>query len=230
MKPEMCVPDKSPEKVVDQENQPPLDKSVEQAADDTKDSLFSRNPEYPQDSDYFVTNGEAGSSSPVFRTDDGNKNAQVDTSNEIICPTQMHTGSDPISTVGLVEVEALSSPMVPSGQPQRDENVNASEQSDGHDYENRDGLEEGVDDTINYHPDDSSNKDPFPFERDLTSHPFPEYNIPVDAKGEDNGSVDSGIHSSFSVLHEHNSVVDGDGHEHDVDGSEHEQVVGAKKW
>ena len=35
-KPDMSATDKFPEKVVDQENQPPLDKSVEQAADDTK--------------------------------------------------------------------------------------------------------------------------------------------------------------------------------------------------
>ena len=113
-KPDMSATDKFPEKVIDQENQPPLDKSVEQAADDTKDSLFSGNPEYAQESDYFATDGEAGSSSPVFRADDGNKNAQVDTSNEIICLTQRNNGSDPISTVGLVEVEARSSPMVPS--------------------------------------------------------------------------------------------------------------------
>ena len=83
---------------------------------------FPGNPEYAQESDYFATDGEAASSSPIFRADDGNKNAQVDTSNEIICPTQRNTGSDPISTVGLVEVEALSSPMVPSRQPQHDEN------------------------------------------------------------------------------------------------------------
>ena len=36
-KPDMSATDKFPEKVVDQENQPPLDKSVEQVADDTKD-------------------------------------------------------------------------------------------------------------------------------------------------------------------------------------------------
>ena len=226
-KPDMSATDKFPEKVVDQENQPPLDKSVEQAADDTKDLLFCGNPEYAQESDYFATDGEAGSSSPVFRADDGNKNAQVDTSNEIICPTQRNTGSDPISTVGLVEVEALSSPMVPSRQPQHDENVNAIEQSDGQDDKNSDCLEEGVDNTFNYDPDDSTNEDPFPLERDITSQPFPEYNIPVDVNREDNGSVDSGIHSSSSVLHEHDTGVDGDGHEHDVDGSEHEQVGGA---
>ena len=54
-KPDMSAPDKFPEKVVDQENQPPLDKSVEQASNDTKDSLFSRNPEYALESDYFAT-------------------------------------------------------------------------------------------------------------------------------------------------------------------------------
>ena len=58
---------------------------------------------------------------------------------------------------------------------------------------------------------------------------IPEYNIPVDVNGQDNGSVDSGIHSSSSVLHEHDTGVDGDGHEHDFDGSEHEQVGGAQQ-
>ena len=86
-----------------------------------------------------------------------------------------------------------------------------------------------MDDSINYHPDDSSKEDPFLFKKDLTSHPFPQYNIPVDAKGKDNGSVDSGIHSSSSVLYEHDFGVDGDEHEHGVDGSEHEQVGGAQK-
>ena len=70
--------------------------------------------------------------------------------------------------------------MVPSRQPQCDENVDAIEQSDGHDYENSDCPEEGVDDTFNYDPDDSTNEDPFPLERDITSQPFLEYNIPVD--------------------------------------------------
>ena len=105
--------------------------------------------------------------------------------------------------------------------------VDAIEQSDGQDDENSDCPEEGVDDTFNYDPDDSTNEDPFPLERDITSKPFPEYNIPVDVNGEDNGSVDSGIHSSSSVLREHDTGVNGDGHEHDVDGSEHEQVGGA---
>ena len=84
-----------------------------------------------------------------------------------------------------------------------------------------------MDDTFNYDPDDSTNEDPFPLERDITSRPFPEYNIPVDVNGEDNGSVDSGIHSPSSVLHKHETAIDGDGHEHDVDVSEHEQVGGA---
>ena len=38
-----------------------------------------------------------------------------DTSNEVIAPTQMRENSDPISTVGLVEVDNLSSPVIPSG-------------------------------------------------------------------------------------------------------------------
>ena len=39
-----------------------------------------------------------------------------DTSNEVIVPTQMRENSDPIFTVRLVEVDNLSSPVIPSGQ------------------------------------------------------------------------------------------------------------------
>ena len=119
-KPERSAPDKSPDKLSDQENHPPLEKAVEQKVDDTKESLFSDHADQPQESDYFATenesDGDQGSASPVFRVN--NNNAQVDTSNEIIGPTQVDTHPNPILTLGLVEVEALSSPIGPSRQPQ----------------------------------------------------------------------------------------------------------------
>ena len=235
-KPERSAPDKSPDKLSDQGNHPPLEKAVEQKADDTKESLFSDHTDHPQESDYFAIENESdedqGSASLVFRVN--NNNAYVDTSNEIIGPTQVDTHPNPISTLGLVEVEALSSPIVPSGQPQCEENVDSTEHSNGHDSaqnddENTDVPEEGVDDSINFPADDSSitNDDPFPFKKDITSHPFPEYNIPHNEQQVDNTSIDSGIHSSSSVLHEHDCGVDGNEHEHDcgVDGNEHEHGV-----
>ena len=145
----------------------------------------------------------------------------------------MDTHPNPISTLGLVEVEALSSPIVPSGQPQCEENVDSTEHSNGHDSaqdddEHTDVPEEGVDDSINFPADDSSitNDDPFPFEKDITSHSFPEYNIPQNEQEVENTSIDSGIHLSSSVLHEHDFGVDGNEHEHGVDGIEHEEVGG----
>ena len=85
----------------------------------------------------------------------------------------------------------------------------------------------GVDDSsINFPADDSSitNDDPFPFEKDITSHPFPEYNIPQNEQEVDNTSIDSGIHSSSSVQHEHNFGVEGNEHEHGVYGVGNEEV------
>ena len=234
-KPEMSAPDKSPDKLSDQENHPPLENAVEQKADDTKESLFSDHADHPQESDYFATENESaedeGSASPVFRV---NNNAEVDTSNEVIGPTQVDSHPNAISTLGLVEVEALSSPIVQSAQPQHEENVVSTEHSNGHDSaqdddENIDVPEEGVDDSsINFPADDSSitNDDPFPFEKDITSHPFLEYNIPQNEREVDNTSIDSGIHSSSSVQHEHDCGVDGNEHEHGVYGIGNEEVGG----
>ena len=217
----------------DQENHPPVAEAVEQKADDTKESLFSDHADQPQESDYFATEHDSaedeGSASPVFRV---NNNAEVDTSNEVIGPTQVDTHPNPISTLGLVEVDALSSPILQSAQPQREENVVSTEDSNGHDSaqdddENIDVPGEGVDDSsINFPADDSSitNDDPFPFEKDITSHPFPEYNIPQNEQEVDNTSIDSGIHSSSSVQHEHDFGVEGNEHEHGVYGVGNEEV------
>ena len=74
----------------DKENHPPVEKAVEQKADDTKESLFSDHTDHPQESDYFATENDSaedeGSTSPIFRV---NNNADVDTSNEVIGPTQV---------------------------------------------------------------------------------------------------------------------------------------------
>ena len=217
----------------DQENHPPVAEAVEQKADDMKESLFSDHADQPQESDYFATKHDSaedeGSASPVFRV---NNNAEVDTSNEVIGPTQVDTHPNPISTLGLVEVDALSSPILQSAQPQCEENVVSTEDSNGHysaqdDDENIDVPGEGVDDSsINFPADDSSitNDDPFPFEKDITSHPFPEYNIPQNEQEVDNTSIDSGIHSSSSVQHEHDFGVEGNEHEHGVYGVGNEEV------
>ena len=217
----------------DQENHPPVAEAVEQKVDDTKESLFSDHADQPQESDYFATKHNSaeddGSASPIFRV---NNNAEVDTSNEVIGPTQVDTHPNPILTLGLVEVDALSSPILQSAQPQHEENVVSTEDSNGHystqdDDENIDVPGEGVDDSsINFPADDSSitNDDPFPFEKDITSHPFPEYNIPQNEEEVDNTSIDSGIHSSSSVQHEHDFGVEGNEHEHGVYGVGNEEV------
>ena len=76
----------------DQENHPPVAEAVEQKADDRKESLFSDHADQPQESDYFATEHDSaedeGSVSPIFRV---NNNAEVDTSNEVIGPTQVDT-------------------------------------------------------------------------------------------------------------------------------------------
>ena len=212
---------KSKPQMSDDENDPPVAEEVEQKADDTKESLFSEHADQPQESDYFATEHDSaedeGSASPVFTV---NNNADVDTSNEVIGPTQVDNHPNPISTLGLVEVDALSSPILQSAQPQHEENVVSTEDSNGHNSaqdadDNIDVQEEGVDDSSIYFPaDDSSitNDDPFPFEKDITSQPFPEYNIPQNEQEVDNTSVDSGIHSSSSVQHEHDFGVEGNEH------------------
>ena len=82
------------------------------------------------------------------------------------------------------------------------------------------------DSSINFPADDSSitNDDPFPFEKDITSHPFPEYNIPQNEQEVDNTSIDSGIHSSSSVQHEHDFGVEDNEHKHGVYGVGNEGV------
>ena len=113
---------------------------VDERPDDTKDSLFSGKDDVVNESDYFGSENESDLAcdmgSPVFTvkkplpsTREEVKDESVcDTSNEVIAPTQMRESSDPISTVGLVEVDNLSSPVIPSGQvPAQETTVTAEE-------------------------------------------------------------------------------------------------------
>ena len=119
-----------PEGEVDQES---AEKAVEENLNDTKESLFSGRNEV-NESDYFASAPEseleALAGSPVFTSKvplptipekSNNEDSQVDSSTEVIAPTQLK--SDPITTVGLVEVDNLSSPVVPSGQIPNEEST-----------------------------------------------------------------------------------------------------------
>ena len=120
----------NPEGEVDQQA---MEKPVQANLNETNDSLFS-GQDAANESDYFVSAPEseleASVGSPVFTSknhlppipeDMKNEDAQSDTSNEVIAPTQVK--SDPISTVGLIEVDNLSSPIIPSGQVPHDEST-----------------------------------------------------------------------------------------------------------
>ena len=113
---------------------------VDECQDDTKDSLFSGKDDVVNESDYFGSENESDLAcdmgSPVFTvkkplpsTREEVKDESVcDTSNEVIAPTQMRESSDPISTVGLMEVDNLSSPVIPLGQvPAQETTVTAEE-------------------------------------------------------------------------------------------------------
>ena len=113
---------------------------VDEHPDDTKDSLFSGKDDAVNESDYFGSQNESDlesvMGSPVFTVkqplasicEEVEDESVCDTSNEVIAPTQMRENSDPISTVGLVEVDNLSSPVIPSGQvPPQETNITAEE-------------------------------------------------------------------------------------------------------
>ena len=113
---------------------------VDERPDDTKDSLFSGKDDAVNESDYFGSQNESDlesvMGSPVFTVkqplasthEEVEDESVCDTSNEVIAPTQMRENSDPISTVGLVEVDNLSSPVIPSGQvPPQEATITAEE-------------------------------------------------------------------------------------------------------
>ena len=105
-----------------------------------KDSLFSGKDDAVNESDYFGSENESDlesvMGSPVFTVkqpltlihEEVEDESVCDTSNEVIALTQMRENSDPISTVGLVEVDNLSSPVIPSGQvPPQETTMTAEE-------------------------------------------------------------------------------------------------------
>ena len=128
-----------PVKSGNEEDSQKVDESLQEQPDDMKDSLFS-GKEAAHESDYFglenESDVESGMGSPVFTVkqqlpsipEETEDESVGDTSNEVIAPTQMKEKSNPITTVGLVEVENLSSPVIPSGQVPREENTVTAEE------------------------------------------------------------------------------------------------------
>ena len=118
---------------------------VNEHPDDTKDSLFSGKDDAVNESDYFSSQNESDlesvMGSPVFTVkqplasirEEVEDESVCDTSNEVIVPTQMRENSDPISTVGLVEVDNLSSPVIPSGQVPPQETTMTAEEANAMD-------------------------------------------------------------------------------------------------
>ena len=118
---------------------------VNEHPDDTKDSLFSGKNDALNESDYFGSQNESDlesvMGSPVFTVkqplalirEEVEDESVCDTSNEVIAPTQMRENSDPISTVGLVEVDNLSSPVIPSGQVPPQETTMTAEEANAMD-------------------------------------------------------------------------------------------------
>ena len=118
---------------------------VYERPDDTKDSMFSGKDDAVNESDYFGSQNESDlesvMGSPVFTVkqplalthEEVEDESVCDTSNEVIAPTQMRENSDPISTVGLMEVDNLSSPVIPSGQVPRQETTITAEEANAMD-------------------------------------------------------------------------------------------------
>ena len=118
---------------------------VDERPDDTKDSLFSGKDDAVNESDYFGSQNESDlesvMGSPVFTVkqplasihEEIEDESVCDTSNEVIVPTQMRENSDPMSTVGLVEVDNLSSPVIPSGQVPPQETTMTAEEANAMD-------------------------------------------------------------------------------------------------
>ena len=118
---------------------------IDERPDDTKDSLFSGKYDVVNESDYFCSQNESDlesvMGSPVFTVkqpltsihEEVEDESVCDTSNEVIAPTQMRENSDPISTVGLVEVDNLSSLVIPSGQVPPQETTMTAEETNAMD-------------------------------------------------------------------------------------------------
>ena len=138
-----------PVKSGNEEDSQKVDESLQEQPDDMKDSLFS-GKEAAHESEYFGSENESdmesGMGSPVFTVkqqlpcipEEAEDESVGDTSNEVIAPTQMKEKSNPITTVGLIEVENLSSPVIPSGQVPREENTVTAEEGNESDSSQED--------------------------------------------------------------------------------------------
>ena len=124
-----------------EENNEKVDESLNECLDDMKDLLFSGKDDAVNKSDYFGSENESdlesAMGSPVFTVkqqlpsipEEVEDESVCNTSNEVIVPTQMKENSNPISTVGLIEVDNLSSPVIPSGQVPCEENTMTAEEA-----------------------------------------------------------------------------------------------------
>ena len=142
---EVVPHEEPPVKPGNEENSEKVDEPLQERPDDMKDSLFSGKDEVVNESDYFGSENESdlesGMGSPVFTVkqqlpsirEEAEDESVCDTSNEVIVPTQMRENSDPISTVRLVEVDNLSSPVIPSGQVPPQETTMIAEEANAMD-------------------------------------------------------------------------------------------------
>ena len=136
---EVVPHEEPPVKPGNEENSEKVDESLHEHPDDMKDSLFSGKDDVVNESDYFGSENESdlesASGSPVTVKqqlpsirEEVEDESVCDTSNEVIAPTEMRENSNPISTVGLVEVDNLSSLVIPSGEvPPQETTMTAKE-------------------------------------------------------------------------------------------------------
>ena len=212
-----------------------VDESLQEQPDDTKDSLFSGKEAVPE-SDYFGSDNErdveSGMGSPVFTVkqqlpcipEEAEDESVGDTSNEVIAPTQINEKSNPITTVGLVEVQNLSSPIIPSGQVPREENTVTAEEGNESDSFQEDGqnmIFSENDATLNTSKDEDEimkNED-LPQE-DSIIHEDDAVPDCLNSSGTDSNVLNNP--SASSLLHEHDEHVDdGDTISGDVPEMEH---------
>ena len=212
----------SPVKSVNDENNEKVDESLQEHPNDTKDSLFSGKEDAVNKSEYFGSENESdlesGMGSPVFTVkkqlpsipEEVQDESVCDTSNEVIVPTQMKENSNPISTVGLIEVDNLSSPVIPSGQVPHEENTLIAEEDNAtdssKDADDNSAIPENVDATNSSkdYEDQIINSDN-PLQDDSTMNV--EDAVP---KSMNSSGIDSNVLSSSSpsaLSHEHDEHI-----------------------
>ena len=230
---EVVTHEEPPVKPANEENS----EKVNEHPDDMKDSLFSGKDDAVNESDYFGSENESDlesvMESPVFTVkqplplihEEVEDESICDTSNEVIAPTQMRENSDPISTVGPVEVDNLSSPVISSGQVQPQETTMTAEEANAMD------SSQDADDNIVYPDNADSPNTSKPDEdqiMDTVNAPQDESTInDEDAVPQtmNLSGIDSNVLSSpspSSLLHEHDEHVgEGDTISGDVPEKEH---------